>query len=206
MAYKTREALVGSKPSGKLIGYARVSTDDQELRLQIDALEKAGCWNIWKEHRSATRGKRPELENALLDLRAGDTLIVWRLDRLVRNMRELYALMDRIYQAGANFKSLTEQFDFSTPMGEFVLGILGLCAQLEARTTAQRTAAGIAALKAHGGSYGAKPKLSQAKAARLVAERKAGRKVAELAAKYGISTASVNNYVNRAKRRRIKAK
>lgn len=191
-----------TKPTGKLIGYARVSTDDQELRLQTDALTKAGCWNIWEEKRSATRGKRKALELAIADLRPGDTLIVWRLDRLVRNMRELYALMDRIHQAGANFKSLTEQFDFTTPMGEFVLGILGLCAQLEARTTAQRTAAGMAAMRERGATHGAPPKLSEAKAARMIAERKAGKKIAALAAKYGVSTATVNNYVNRARRKR----
>lgn len=191
-----------TKPTGKLIGYARVSTDDQELRLQTDALTKAGCWNIWEEKRSATRGKRPKLELALIDLRPGDTLVVWRLDRLVRNMRELYALMDRIHQAGANFKSLTEQFDFTTPMGEFVLGILGLCAQLEARTTAQRTAAGIKAIQERGIKYGAPPKLSEAKAKRLIAERKAGKEVAALAAKYGVSTTTVNNYVKRSRLKR----
>lgn len=172
--------------------------------MQRDALEKAGCWNIYEEKRSATRGKRPQLELALMDLRKGDTLVVWKLDRLVRNARGLYALLDRIHDAGANFKSLQEQFDFSTPMGAFVLGILGLVAQLEAQMTAHRTSAGIAALKAHGGSYGAKPKLSPAKAARMVAERKAGVTVAKLATKYGVSTASVNNYMKRAKLRRRK--
>lgn len=191
-----------ANPKGKLIGYARVSTDDQELRMQRDALQKAGCWNIWEEKRSATRGKRPELENALLDLREGDTLVVWKLDRLVRDARGLYALLDRIHAAKANFKSLQEQFDFTTPMGQFVLGILGLVAQLEAQMTAHRTAAGIAALKATGASYGAKPKLKPERAAKLVAERKAGATVAKLATKYGISTASVNKYLKRAKVRR----
>lgn len=191
-----------AKPTGKLIGYARVSTDDQELRLQIDALEKAGCWNIWQEKKSATRGTRKQLELALIDLRPGDTLVVWRLDRLCRNMRDLYELMDRIHKIGANFKSLTEQFDFTTPMGEFVLGILGLCAQLEAKTTAVRTAAGIKAIQDRGLSYGAPPKLSEAKAARMIAERKAGKKVAELAEKYGVSSATVNNYMKRSRLKR----
>jgi DNA invertase Pin-like site-specific DNA recombinase len=195
-------ATVDAKPTGLLIGYARVSTDDQELRLQLDALEKIGCHNIWQEKRSATRGKRPELEKALIDLRPGDTLVVWRLDRLVRNMRELYKLMDRIHDCGANFKSLTEQFDFTTPMGEFVLGILGLCAQLEAKTTAVRTAAGMAAMKARGASHGAPPKLTEAKAARMIAERKAGKKIAELAEKYGVSAATINNYMKRSRLKR----
>ena len=193
-------------PTGKLIGYARVSTEDQELRLQIDALEKAGCWNIWKEKRSATRGKRPELEKAIADLRPGDTLVVWKLDRLARNARELYARLDAINDAGAQFKSLQENFDFTTAMGQFVLGILGLVAQLEAQMTAQRTSAGMQALKATGYKLGAHPKLTEAKAARMIAERKAGKTIAALAGKYGLSTAGVSLYINRAKRKRYRTK
>ncbi len=187
-----------------MIGYARVSPEDQELRLQVDALEKAGCWNIWREKRSATRGKRPELEKALADLRPGDTLVVWRIDRLARNARELYNRLDQIYAAGAQFKSLTEQFDFTTSMGKFVLGILGLVAELEAQMTAARTSAGMQALKARGYKLGAHPKLTDKKAARMIAERKAGKTIAKLAEKYGVSTASVTNYVNRARRRRYR--
>jgi DNA invertase Pin-like site-specific DNA recombinase len=193
---------VQKQSTGRLIGYARVSTEDQELRLQLDALQKAGCWNIYEEKRSATRGRRPQLELALLDLRPGDTLVVWRLDRLVRNARGLYALLDRINAAGANFKSLTEQFDFTTPMGQFVLGILGLVAQLEAQMTSQRTSAGIRAIQARGLQYGARPKLSPAKTKRMLAELKAGASKAELGRKYGIVPASVNNYLKRAKRKR----
>lgn len=192
-----------NQPPGKLIGYARVSTEDQDLRLQRDALEAAGCWNIYEEKRSASKGKRPELELALTDLRPGDTLVVWKLDRLVRNAAQLYVLLERIHEAGANFRSLQEQFDFTTPMGQFVLGILGLVAQLEAQMTAHRTAAGIAALKAHGGRYGAKEKLSEAKAAKMVAEFKVGGITkAALGRKYRVSPVSVTNYLNRAKQRR----
>jgi DNA invertase Pin-like site-specific DNA recombinase len=197
---------VQKQATGKLIGYARVSTEDQELRLQRDALQKAGCWNIYEEKRSATRGKRPQLEMALLDLRPGDTLIVWKLDRLVRNARGLYDLLDRIHAAGANFKSLQEQFDFTTPMGQFVLGILGLVAQLEAQMTSQRTAAGIKAIQERGLQYGAKPKLTAARAARLVSDHKAGAKIVRLAEKYGISTASVQNYLKRAEAEKAKRK
>lgn len=194
-----------TKQTGKLIGYARVSTEDQDLRLQIEALERAGCWNIWQEKRSAPRGKRPELEKALIDLRPGDTLVVWKLDRLVRNARQLYVLLDRIHQSGANFKSLQEQFDFTTPMGKFVLGILGLVAELEAQMTAHRTSAGIAALQAAGGKYGRDPLLSEKKAAELVALRKADPKrwtKVALGERFKISPASVTNYVNRARLKR----
>jgi DNA invertase Pin-like site-specific DNA recombinase len=196
---KSRSRVVDAKPTGKLIGYARVSTEDQELRLQIDALERAGCWNIYKEHKSATRGKRPELELAILDLRPGDVLVVWKLDRLGRNMRQLYAILDRIHEQGASFKSLTEGIDFTTPTGELMFGMLGHFAQFEAAMTAKRTAAGIKALQDRGYLYGAKPKLSDARAAQLVRLRKTGMTKAKLAHKFGISPASVSNYLKRAK-------
>lgn len=186
-----------------MIGYARVSTEDQELRLQTDALEKAGCWNIYKEKRSATRGKRPELDLALMDLRPGDTLVVWKLDRLIRNARDLYTLLDVIEKAGATVKSLSEpHLDLHTPIGEFTMGLTALLAQLEVRTTAQRTAAGIKAIQDRGLRYGAKPKLSDAKAAQLLKLRKKGLTKATLARRFGISAASVTNYEKRAKAKR----
>lgn len=182
--------------TGKLIGYARVSTEDQELRLQIDALQAAGCWNIWQEKRSASRGKRrPELDKAMLDLRPGDTLVVWRLDRLARNARELYARLDQIYGAGANFKSLQEQFDFQTPMGKFVLGILALVAELEAQMTAHRTKAGIAAIKERGLRYGARPVLTKAQLRRLREFRKQGEAINVLAKRFKVSTGTIYNYL-----------
>ena len=182
-----------------MIGYARVSTEDQELRLQIDALEKAGCWNIYKEHRSATRGPRTQLEMAFLDLRAGDTFVVWKLDRLARNLRQLYALVDRIHAAGASFKSLTEGIDYSTPLGQLMFAQLGAFAQFEAAMTSKRTSAGIEALKARGFSYGAQPKLTSREASHLVRLRKSGVSKAEIARRFDISPASVTNYVNRAR-------
>ncbi len=184
----------------KLIEYARVSTEDQELRLQRDALEAAGCWNIYEEKASATRGKRPELEKAFLDLRAGDVFVVWKLDRLARNMRQLYALVDRIHAAGASFKSLTEGVDFTSPAGELMFSMLGAFAQFEAAMTAKRTAAGIKALKDRGYAYGAKPMLSPAQAARLVKmAKRPGANKSEIARKFGMTRASVINYMKRAK-------
>jgi DNA invertase Pin-like site-specific DNA recombinase len=209
------------KQEGKLIGYARVSTEEQELRLQIDALKAVGCHNIWQEKRSASKGKkRPQLELALIDLRPGDTLVVWKLDRLVRNARELYVLLDRIHAAGANFKSLQEGYDFTTPMGQFVLGLLGLLAQLEADMTSHRTAAGIKALQESGEAYGAPPKLSDVKAKQLVKLRQEyipvlvrgklvmRRKwtIKRLAERFKISTATVQNYIGRAMTRRRRKK
>ena len=194
------------KTTGKLIGYARVSSEDQELRLQIDALEKAGCYNIWQEKRSATRGRRPELEKALIDLRPGDTLVVWKLDRLIRNARDAYKILDRIEEAGATVISLTEpHLNVHTPIGEFMLGMTALLAQLEVRQTGQRTAAGIKAIQERGLRYGAKPKLSEAQAAKLVALRKSNPKLwthAKLDKRFSVSQPTVINYLNRAKSRR----
>lgn len=191
-----------TKPTGKLIGYARVSTEDQELRLQRDALEKAGCWNIYEEKASASRGKRPVLDLALMDLRPGDVFVVWKLDRLARNMRQLYALVDAIHAKGASFKSLTEGVDFTSPAGELMFSMLGAFAQFEAAMTAKRTAAGIKAIKDRGLHYGAKPMLSAAKAKALVKMRKSGATAAEVAKRFKVSTGTVNNYVKRAKVRK----
>lgn len=180
-----------------MIGYARVSTEDQELRLQIDALERAGCTTIYQEYRSATRQKRPQLALALMDLRPGDVIVVWKLDRLGRNMRQLYGLIDEIRAKGAGFKSLTEGIDFTSPMGELMFGMLGHFAQFEAAMTAKRTAAGIAALKARGFDYGPKPKLSPEKQKALVKMRETA-SIVETAKHFKVSTGTVNNYVKRA--------
>lgn len=173
---------------GKLIGYARVSTEDQELRLQIDALERAGCGNIYQEKRSGAAKKRPELDRAILDLRPGDTLVVWRIDRLARSMRELLERLTQIEAAGAQFRSLQESFDFNTAMGKFVLQIMGLVAELERQLTIERTTAGMAALKRRGEKFGRKPKLT----ARQIEEgkellRKDRWSVARLAQKFGVT-------------------
>jgi DNA invertase Pin-like site-specific DNA recombinase len=139
---------------GFLVGYARVSTEDQRLDLQIDALKAAGVLddNLHVEKISGASSKRPELDLAIKDLREGDTFVVWRLDRLARSMRQLYARLDQIYAKGAYFRSLQESFDFGTVSGKLVLGVLGLVAEFERQIIAQRTSAGIAALKARKGA------------------------------------------------------
>src|ERR1035437_6620864 len=148
-------------PNGEFIGYARVSTEEQSLRLQTDALKAAGCLNIYEEKVSGSGKKnRPQLDLAIKDLRPGDTLLVWRIDRLARSGRELYSRLEQIEQAGAGFKSLQEGFDFSTSTGRFVLGILGLVAELERQMTIERTKAGMAALKARGKKLGAERKVT----------------------------------------------
>jgi DNA invertase Pin-like site-specific DNA recombinase len=191
-----------AKPTGKLIGYARVSTKDQKLRMQLDELERIGCHNIWQEHASASKGrKRPELENALIDLRPGDTLVVWKLDRLTRSLRELFQILDRVHAAGAGFFSITEQIDLSTPTGRLLLGVFGAFAQFAAELTAERTARGIKALQDRGFMYGRERMLSEVQHARLVRDRKRGLSYPELGRKYDVSTATARNYCMRSKRK-----
>ncbi|MBV6487613.1 MAG: DNA-invertase hin [Pseudorhodoplanes sp.] len=150
---KKRKNRREAEPMGYLVGYARVSTQDQNLSLQIDALRKAGVKedNLHVEKVSAGSKTRHALDLAIKDLREGDTLVVWRLDRFARSMRDLYARLDRVYAKGAYFRSLTEQFDFGTITGKLVLGILGLVAEFERQLISQRTSAGIQSWKDRGG-------------------------------------------------------
>jgi DNA invertase Pin-like site-specific DNA recombinase len=193
--------MPSKQPTGYLVGYARVSTADQKLELQLDALRKAGVRedNLHVEKVSAASTRRPALELAIKDLRQGDTLLVWRLDRLARSMRELYKRLDQIHAKGARFKSLTEAFDFDTVSGKFVLGILGLATEFERQVIAQRTAAGIAALKARRGkshSWGRKVIMTPEKI-KIAGDYLNGRNGKprlsgpKTAAKLGVSTAAV---------------
>lgn len=174
----------------RLVGYARVSTEDQKLDLQLDALRAAGVLedNLHYEKLSARNKRRVALEYAMKDLRPGDTLVVWRLDRLARDMRDIYARLDQIYEAGAKFRSLTEDFDFTTVTGKFVLGILGLVAQLESQLTQKRTEAGIEAYKKREGKWkGAPKKLTPMKLKQAQALKRQGLTMKEIAAKLGVS-------------------
>ena len=180
--------------TGYLVGYARVSTEDQKLDLQTDALTKAGVKpdNLHVEKVSGASQRRPALDLAIKDLRPGDTLVVWRLDRLARSMRQLYARLDQIYAKGASFRSITENFDFGTVSGKFVLGILGLVAEFERQIIAQRTSAGIAALRSRTGArWGPAVIMTEEKikrAGELLNRGFSGPKVAE---KLDVSTASI---------------
>lgn len=186
-----------SETKGYLVGYARVSTKDQNLALQIQALKAAGVLddNIHTDEISGASARRPGLDLAIKDLRDGDTLVVWRLDRLARSMRQLYARLDQVYAKGASFRSLTENFDFGTVSGKFVLGILGLVAEFERQIIAQRTSAGIQALKERRKGapwkwgrdvYMTKERI--AKAGKMLNSGMSGPAVAK---KLGVSTASV---------------
>ena len=144
-----------------LIGYARVSTDDQNLDLQLDALLKAGCSKdkIYPDTISSGKADRPGLKQALDQLREGDTLVVWRLDRLGRSLQELIALINHIHDKGADFKSLSEHMDTTTSTGKLVFQIFGSFAEFERNVIRERTNAGLAAARARG-RKGGRPKLA----------------------------------------------
>lgn len=132
------------------IGYARVSTLDQNLDLQIDALTKVGCEKIFTDKISSSKAHRQGLADALDYIRAGDTLVVWKLDRLCRNITELLKVSEKLKNNGIELQSLTESIDTSTPTGRMYFTILGAVAQMEREQIQERVKAGMAAAAKRG--------------------------------------------------------
>ncbi len=142
------------------IGYCRVSTDDQNQDMQLTALKRAGCKKIFTDKATGAHVKRPELEKCLKALNIGDTLIVWKLDRLGRSLHDLITLLDNLKVEGVAFKSLTESIDTSTATGRAMWQMVGILAELERSLIQERTKAGRAAAQARGVKMGRKPLLS----------------------------------------------
>ena len=137
--------------SGLLLGYARVSRgDEQNNALQTRALEAAGCRRLFEEAASGGRWDRPELHRLLDHLREGDMVVVWKLDRLSRSLKDVLHIMERIAQAGAGFRSITENIDTTTPAGRMMMQMVGAFAEFERAMIRERTSAGIAAARAAG--------------------------------------------------------
>jgi DNA invertase Pin-like site-specific DNA recombinase len=139
---------------GELLGYARVSTLEQNADLQRDALRVAGCWRVFTDHVSGVREQRPELDRVLEALRPGDTLVVWRLDRLGRSLRHLIDVATDLAAREVGFRSLTESVDTTTPGGRLVFHMFGALAQFERELVRERTLAGLAAARARGRNGG----------------------------------------------------
>jgi DNA invertase Pin-like site-specific DNA recombinase len=140
-----------------LIGYARISTQDQTLALQQDALEKTGCEKIFTDTVSGTKAERKGLTEALSHLRVGDTLVVWRLDRLGRSLRHLIDTVTELHTRGVGFKSLQENIDTTTSGGKLVFHIFGALAEFEREIIKERTQAGLRAARSRG-KVGGRPK------------------------------------------------
>jgi DNA invertase Pin-like site-specific DNA recombinase len=145
------------------IGYARVSTEDQSLDLQKDALLKAGCEKIYEEKESGAKADRPELMKLMENLRADDTLVVWRLDRLGRSLKHLIATVEELDSKKVGFQSVTEVIDTTTPGGRLVFNIFASLSQFEREIIRERTKAGLASARARGRKGGRKPALDEEK-------------------------------------------
>ena len=182
-----------------LIGYARVSTHDQNLDLQRDALEAAGCERIYEDRLSGAASARPGLEKLREVLRAGDTLVVWRLDRLGRSLKDLIAWVTWLEEQGAGLRSLTESIDTTTPGGRLIFHIFGALAEFERTLIQDRTQAGLAAARARGRKGGRRPVLNadkRALAVRLYEERQTP--ISRICAMMGISKPTLYAYVRAA--------
>lgn len=184
-----------------LIGYARVSTDDQNTALQIDALKKAGCKKIFEEKASGAKADRPELARALAMARDGDVLVVWKLDRLGRSLSHLITTIRQLAEQGVGFRSITENLDTVSSGGKLVFHIFGALAEFERDLIRERTIAGLAAAKAEGRSGGRRRVMStdDLKLARALMKDPEWTRDA-VAAKLGVSHVTVWRELKRAER------
>jgi DNA invertase Pin-like site-specific DNA recombinase len=146
-----------------LIGYARVSTEDQSLDLQLDALRQAGCERVFTDKASAAKTHRPGLSEAQSHLREGDLLVVWKLDRLGRSVKRLVDLVGALDQQGVQFRSLTDGIDTTTPQGRFFFHMMASLAQMERELIAERTKAGLDAARRRGRMVGRKRRMTPSK-------------------------------------------
>ena len=183
-----------------LLGYARVSTNDQNLDLQKDALKKAGCEKIYVDTMTGEVKNRPGLEQAFEMLREGDTLVVWRLDRLGRSLKPLIELVQELSQRRVGFKSLQESIDTTSPSGKLVFHIFGALAEFERNLIADRTKAGLAAARARG-RLGGRPKAldDKQKEALVLLYREKKHSVKEICHIMRISRQTLYNYLRQDK-------
>lgn len=183
-----------------LVGYARVSTQDQKQELQTDALQKSGCEKIYKEKASGAQRERPALNAALEYLREGDTLVVWKLDRLARSLRQLIETVELLENRNIGFRSLTENIDTTTPSGKLVFHVFGALSEFERSIIRERTKAGLLAAKARGRTGGRPPSLNEndIKVAKtLLSDNAITAK--EVADRIGVSVSTLYKYLPKAK-------
>ena len=181
-----------------IIGYARVSTQDQNPELQVDALETAGAEQIFQEKFIGTLRERPELSQCLRMLRSGDVLVVWKLDRLARSLKDLVETVQDLKDRGISFKSLTEFIDTTSSGGRLVFHILGALAEFEHDLIRERTIAGLHAARARGRKGGRTPAMSDAdvkKAAAMLLDPNITKK--EVAEHFAVSRTTLNASLQR---------
>ena len=181
-----------------LFGYARVSKDDQDTATQVAALKAAGCEKIYREKASGGRWDRPELHRLIEQLRKGDVLVVWKLDRLSRSLRDVLILMEQLGQTKAGFKSLTEAIDTTTPAGRMMMQMVGAFAEFERAMLRERTKAGLETARQEGRIGGRRAKLSlqqQAEIRKMVS--KGDKTAADAARLFKIHPATVSRLLAR---------
>lgn len=181
------------------IGYARVSTKDQKLSLQLDALTAAGCEKIYKEHASGAKADRPELAKLIEHVREGDTVVIWKLDRLGRSLSHLVELVDELQQRKIGLISLNDPIDTTTPQGRFAFRIFASLAEFERELIRERTQAGLQSARRRGQKLGRPTGLSkEAENKARIAESLYNEKklsVVEIAKSINISKRTLYNYL-----------
>lgn len=180
------------------IGYARVSTQDQHLDLQTDALKSAGCERIYQEKVTGKSRERVELNSCLSALRTGDVFVVWKLDRLARSLKDLVEIVHSLEKQGVGFKSITESIDTTSPSGRLIFHIFGALAEFEHSIIKERTIAGLNAARARGRKGGRKPSMSKSdvkKAAAMLQDPKITK--TEVAEHFKVSRITLNKALSR---------
>lgn len=178
-----------------LIGYARVSTQDQHLELQREALVKAGCQKVFEDKVSGTRADRPGLAKALEMLREGDALVVWKLDRLGRSVKQLVDLIGELRQQGVQFKSVTDAIDTGTPSGRFFFHVMTSLSEMERELIVERTRAGLEVARQLGRKGGRKPKMTGSKIASARKLLASGVPPKDVASNLGVSIPTLYRWV-----------
>ena len=181
----------------KRIGYARVSTDDQNLDLQRDALTRSGCDTIYEETASGKSSSRIELEHCRKALRSGDTLVVWRLDRLGRSLSDLVKIIGDLERDGITFESLSEKIDTGSATGGLMFHVFAALAEFERNVIRERTQAGLAAARARGRAGGRKPKIGDKERREIQALYDAKTvPVTDIAKRYGVSRTTLYKHLD----------
>jgi DNA invertase Pin-like site-specific DNA recombinase len=181
------------------IGYARVSTQEQNLSLQLDALQSAGCDTIYREKVTSAKKERPELQKLMSQIRAGDVVVIWKLDRLARSLKDLISLVNEMQGKGAELQSLNDHIDTTTPQGKFTFHLFAALAEFERDIIRERTKAGLAAARARGRKGGRPKGLSkEAQRTAMIAERlyqDGGLTVKQICKQLSISRGTFYNYL-----------
>ncbi|MDR8093035.1 recombinase family protein [Burkholderia gladioli] len=180
------------------IGYARVSTQEQNLDLQRDALRAAACATVYEEKISGgrSRAERPELDNALKALRKGDTLVVWRLDRLGRSLAHLVQIVTDLNQRGIALESLTEKIDTSTASGKLITNMFAVLAEYDRNLTRERTLAGLKSARARGRTGGRPPKIGVKEIREInVLLADPHTTIKDVASRYGVSRTTIYKHI-----------